>query len=233
MKKGLILILCATLMFSIAYGEGIDYKSMTYDELLNIQQSVQNELLSRPESVFTLEAGTYIIGKDIMPGTYYALMTKPRQGYVDTEIWIFPNAAESEKNIVDAKYESVRFTFGSDSKQVVFKKDNVINVRYATVTLSALPLKFSDYYTYELPEGTYVPIGLYDVDEDIPAGKYIAYSGTINGGSFAVKDGDDSEWYEIPIKQESVAIPFVLESGNSLIVEKDIVLKKQASLSFD
>ena len=103
----------------------------------------------------------------------------------------------------------------------------------------------SDYYTYEPPEGTYVPAGAYMVgdeeEDDIPTGTFTVYAGTIYGGDVKIYNtqenyAQDGSWqlgYDKHCEVRVTKIPepetIILEGGNVLLVEKDVIMKKGAS----
>lgn len=74
MKKLLILLLAFGMLFPAALADGIDLSAMSFDELMELRQSLMLEIMSRPEwEETTLEAGTYYIGQDIPAGYYKAV----------------------------------------------------------------------------------------------------------------------------------------------------------------
>ena len=64
----LILILC---LFSPALAESLDLSALTFEQLIALQQQINAEIMTRPESQgITLQKGTYRIGQDIPAGIY-------------------------------------------------------------------------------------------------------------------------------------------------------------------
>ena len=75
--SALILILC---LFSVpAFAEGIDLSAMTFEQLIALQQQINNEIMTRPESQgITLQTGIYRVGEDIPAGVYSITLADSR-----------------------------------------------------------------------------------------------------------------------------------------------------------
>lgn len=79
MKRFLITLLAVCMIVSIASAELSD---MTFDELLELRDSVTFEIMSRPEwKEVTVPGGTWIVGEDIPAGSY-CISPGQRGGYV-------------------------------------------------------------------------------------------------------------------------------------------------------
>jgi len=81
MKKILILILAVCMIISVAAAE-TDLQSMSYDELIRLQQEIVNEIISRPEwKEVKVPSGSWTVGKDI-PAGEYSLSAGNGGGYI-------------------------------------------------------------------------------------------------------------------------------------------------------
>ena len=83
MKKILAMLLALMLLLSwTCIGEGIQLDSLTNDELLELLQSVQQEIADRKiEKTASLMGGKYIAGEDIPSGKYVLRCT------YDGDLW--------------------------------------------------------------------------------------------------------------------------------------------------
>ncbi|MDO5444163.1 MAG: hypothetical protein Q4F31_00895 [Eubacteriales bacterium] len=73
MKKRFVLFLIVAILFCnvFACADGIDLKSLSNKDLLSLYESIRNEMSSRGIiSARALPEGKYIVGEDILPGTY-------------------------------------------------------------------------------------------------------------------------------------------------------------------
>lgn len=77
MKRIFAVLLVAAVLLGIpAYAESVDLKSLSDRELLSLYESVRTEMAERGiTAARSLRAGTYIIGEDILPGTYLITCT--------------------------------------------------------------------------------------------------------------------------------------------------------------
>lgn len=78
MKKALALTLILLIVAIPVFAEGWDFASMTTDELIELRNSIMDELRSRIGSLDSVHvpAGTYVVGEDIDPGKYVFFWTK-------------------------------------------------------------------------------------------------------------------------------------------------------------
>ena len=61
-----------TTFSSLCYAADTDLTALDYESLSKLKQEIDKEYYSRPESEpFTLGAGLYTVGEDILPGKYY------------------------------------------------------------------------------------------------------------------------------------------------------------------
>lgn len=78
MKKFLVMLLVICLLVPIAAADdGIDLSALSFDQLLDLQQKVTAEIISRPEwKEVTVPSGTWTVGRDIPAGEYSISATK-------------------------------------------------------------------------------------------------------------------------------------------------------------
>lgn len=78
MKKILVMILAVCLLIPIAAADdGINLSALSFDQLLDLQQKVTAEIISRPEwKEVTVPSGTWTVGRDIPAGEYSISATK-------------------------------------------------------------------------------------------------------------------------------------------------------------
>lgn len=71
MKKFLCIFFIAVFFCTCAFSDGINYSSMSFDELLLLQKQLTSEIMSRPEwKEVKVPAGSWKIGEDIPAGEY-------------------------------------------------------------------------------------------------------------------------------------------------------------------
>ena len=256
MKRVSAIVLAASLAFySPVLASDTDITGMSFTELSELKQRVDAEYNSRPEAEpFDIAPGYYTVGQDINPGRYYVATVVPNaNGYPSRmHVYLDKNQFDSRPAMKYGEYLSDDyFILGDEPKSIVFEEGNYLLVE-GPLIFSSNEFLASDYYTYEVPEGTYVPAGVYTVgegeDKDIPAGTYTVYAGTINGGDLKIyysqeTFAEDGSWHlgydkhcEIDPNDSLSSEMIILEEGFVLLVENDIVMKKGSSgakLEFD
>lgn len=86
MKKIVAFVLALLLLIPSAFAE-VDLSSYSYEQLLELYRSVQQEIISRPEwKEVTVPKGVYVIGEDIPAGSYTIKSTDPG-GYINIFLW--------------------------------------------------------------------------------------------------------------------------------------------------
>lgn len=71
MKKLFCLVLIFMTLVPCAVSETIDFSLMSFEQLRELQQKINQEIVTRPEwKEVTVPAGTWEIGKDIPAGAY-------------------------------------------------------------------------------------------------------------------------------------------------------------------
>ena len=252
MKKVFALLVTVVLLIScsvIGFAEDIDFESMEFDTLQSLKNALDYEYFSRPESKgISLSPGDYTVGIDIKPGRYFFKTVEPCTSNYTPQVYIYKDKEQCESwdngnygEYLFSEYCSLDY----DQKSVSLEIGNIIRVYSGSILFSKASINQEDYYVYQVPEGTYVPAGVYKVGEDIPVGKYRVYSGTILGGKIKIyfKEetyNSDGSWHlgydklvEVDVKPTVVYETVNLEEGQVVLVELDVVMKKQAKLSFD
>ncbi|MBR4235566.1 MAG: hypothetical protein IKR85_05820 [Clostridia bacterium] len=249
MKRILALVVCAFMLISCALAEDYDLEGMDFDSLLALKEAVDREYYSRQEAKgISFAPGTYIVGIDIKPGRYYVKMVEPSPDgsalvNIDKDLETY-----GKRLTVYAEISLLFTSLDSEQKNIRVESGNVLEIEHGSILFSSSPINQDDYYVYRAPEGTYVPSGVYIVGEDIPAGKYNVYSGTIHGGYARIfysketydktkfKTNDDEHVF-VEVRSTDYYQTITLENGYYVKVERDIVMKKsdykKPILSFD
>lgn len=240
MKRFLCLVLALVFLSASAAAEELDLAGMDFESLMQLKQAVDAELYSRPAAEpRVLQPGIYEIGKDILPGRYLARVNSYEFGkntYCHLSIYKTFKAAADYGDCV--YYETISLEDGSlgidlpDGK--FFKVDGF------PVTVSVSELTEEELYEYVPPEGTYVPAGTYVVGEDLPAGGYQIYMGTLAGCDVlvyndknALENKEYSQRAELRTIRDGHVASISVKDGNVIKVKDDIVMKKQPKLVFD
>ena len=252
MKKAFALLVTVVLLIScslIGFAEDFNFESMDFDTLQSLKNALDYEYFSRPESKgISLSPGDYTVGVDIKPGRYFVKTVEPCESNYTPQVYIHKDKEQFE-SWINGNYSEYLFNeycdLNYDQISVSLEIGNIIRVYFGSILFSKASINQEDYYVYQVPEGTYVPAGVYKVGEDIPVGKYRVYSGTILGGEIKIyfKEetyNSDGSWHlgydklvEVEVKPTVVYETVDLEEGNIVLVELDVVMKKQAKLSFD
>ena len=256
MRKTTMLLLAGCLaLCSPATAAETDLSSMDFSALTELKQNVDAEYYSRPEAEpLTLAAGYYTVGQDINPGRYYVASVTPEDDGYGVRMHVYVDKAQFDARPSGYYGEYISddyFTLGEEPKSMILEEGNYLEVE-GSLMFSAREFSLSDYYTYEVPEGTYVPAGAYMVgegeDKDIPPGTFTVYPGTVNGGDVKIyyseaTFAEDGSWHlgydkhcEVRVKKNTSSETISLEEGYVLLVEQDVVMRKGsggAKLVFD
>ncbi len=254
MRKYISLLLVAVLTcitFSAAFANDADLSAMSFEDLSTLKQKVDNEYNSRAEAEpFPLAEGQYLVGIDLAPGRYYMACVEAGDSGYTTRLHVYVDRAQHDSAPSGRYGEYLSddyFGVGDEPKSVRLGEGNFLLLESGSLLISTTPFKSSDYIKYELPDGTLVPTGVYEVGEngEIPAGKYNAFAGTASGGDLKIyltkeKFTSDGSWhlgydqhYELNATRNPKGEGLVLEEGYIVLVEQDIIMKKQQKLSFD
>lgn len=107
MKKALVLTLILLIVAIPALAEGWDFASMTTDELIELRNSITDELLSRIGTLNSahVPAGTYVVGEDIDPGKYVFFWTKEYENRSAISVY---STEEDIENYNPSTYTTIR-----------------------------------------------------------------------------------------------------------------------------
>ena len=246
MRRMATLLLTGCLAFSIpGLAAEVDLAGMDFSALSEMKQKVDEEYYSRPEAgLFSVAEGYYTVGQDINPGRYYVATVTPDEDGYGVRMHVYMDKAKFDARPSGHYGDYISddyFSLGNEPKSMMFEDGNYLYVE-GSLLFSASEFELSDYYTYEQPEGTYVPAGAYMVgdgeDKDIPSGTFTVYAGTVYGGDVKVYYSQDAyaqdgSWhlgydkhYEVRVAKTQLSETIVLEEGNVLLVEKDVIMKK-------
>ena len=254
MKKTVVVLLSLVFIYcslSIGYAEDLNLSALSFSELSDLKQKIDYEYNSRTEAKpFKLFEGEYVAGVDIAPGRYYMACVEADDDNYTTRMHIYKDRAQYDSRPSGRYGEYLSdsyFGIGDEPKSIYLEANNFLLLQNGSLLISPQPFNPSDFYTYVLPEGTIVPVGAYEVGEsgDIPAGKYSIFAGTVSGGDLKIyytkeKYSSDGSWhlgydkhYELDASKSATPETIILEEGNVLLIEKDVVMKKQKKLLFD
>ena len=246
MKRIAALLLAGSLGLCIqAAASEVDVSGMDYTALTELKQIVDAEYNSRPESEpFNIAQGYYTVGQDIAPGRYYVATVVPGEDGYGVRMHVYVDKAQFEARPAGKYGEYISddyFSLGEAPQSMTFETGNYLYVQ-GPLLFSPSEFDVSDYYTFEAPEGTYVPAGAYMAgdgeDKDIPSGTYTVYAGTISGGDVKVYTTqeafeEDGSWhlgydkhYELRVAKNLASETITLKEGNVLLVESDVVMRK-------
>ena len=222
-----------------------DLTAMSFSELSASKKEVDAEYCSRPEAEpFSVSEGYYTVGQDINPGRYYVATVTPDEDGYGVRMHVYADKAQYDSRPAGRYGEYLSddyFELGSDPKSMTLEEGNYLYVE-GPLLFSAREFSISDYYTYEVPEGTYVPAGAYMVgeeeDKDLSPGTYTVYAGSLSGGEVKIyysqeTFAEDGSWHlgydkycEVRVKKSLASEKILLEEGYVLLVEGDVVMKK-------
>lgn len=163
LKRMLLALLSMALLLSAACAsaETPNLSQMTFEKLADLRAQIDAEMQSRPEAedIILPGGGEYVVGEDLLPGTYYFIYSDTSTGNISVEVYTDKSAERAESYI----------NCNSDDYLVhalSLEEGNCIRTRW-TIRLNRVG--FPDYH---VPEGTYIPAGNYVIGTDIPAGRY-------------------------------------------------------------
>lgn len=249
--SSVLVLLFVFLLLSIpAFGESIDYSKMDYHSLLALKQEVDLELHSRPEAApLTLNPGQYSVGSDIKAGKYYVIYAKPGSDvycrfhiYADKATYDAAPSGRYGEYLRDEYIEAI-----DQSTVFELQEGNYLYIEGASLKFSVIDFDDDDYFSYEAPNETIVPLGTYTIGEEIPAGSFTAYPYDLKGATiyiyknaeaFAADDTNDSIYWDadpkihVSIAGTKSSPIFKLSEGNIVIIDNAVVMKKNAALFF-
>lgn len=256
MKKLIALIVALLMLASVDVsiaeelgGEpaaGFDFTGYSYDELIGIKEQLDAELQTRPEAgERILQAGQYVIGKDIAQGVYDLSFVAAEEDDTYTNWYIYDTKQMYDYDVGrlwlgDLPREEGKLKAGSSVKVELFDGDYFVIYRSAasiTRVGNVLPVE-SDYTP---PEGTSVPTGIYIIGEEIPEGKYtVYYNGeapsrirTYADPADATNDFKDGE-FEAVLADYNTSVEINLKAGYAFRLEyNSVIMKKSEGFVFD
>lgn len=135
MKKAFAFVLvCVLATCCIAYAEP-DYNSMTYDELLKINKSVQAALFKKGVLAdgVVIYPGIYKVGEEIPAGEYRA---ECKGAYSSAVLYVYPD--ENNMNILRGKSYVMAEMYGSSIVgKLVLEKGNIVDLSGGNIILTA------------------------------------------------------------------------------------------------
>ena len=203
-----------------------DLGAMSTDELLEIKAIVTAELISRPENEATvLKTGDYLVGRDIKAGAYYA--TYGGGTWTSGELIVYSNANKDEKVYKGHISKSI-----STVIQFTVEDGNLICVEDNDVKINT-----TGFPEYIIPDGTRIPVGVYQIGVDIPADNYILYysgEGYASIDIYANKEkyDKDIEQYWASLDAIDNQVVLALEDGNYLSVKNSAIIMKKGNVTF-
>lgn len=245
MKKIIAIIVFLVMVMSISISiADVDLSSMSFDELLALQDAVKAEIMARPENTYSvLNPGVYYCGKDILPGDYYFLYDSGAS-YGST-VYIYKNEEDfvegySENTIRKSLY-SIDLKPHGDSLRTTLEIGFIVIVRDAAIKVSAADFSDEVKNLAIIPEkAKQVPAGYYIVGTDIAPGKYTAYVPVGNSETVRVYANEDAylsdgkyDYYEM--RNGTWSVTFPLQEGQVFSVKGTIYMTKaeQTMLTFD
>ena len=243
MKGFLSLILVVLVFITSAMAEGLDLEGMDYDSLMKLKQAVDDELYSRPEAEpRVLYPGMYTVGQDIKAGSYQVIVAEVGDDETGSEILVYSDLTSKE---AFAEIQDAYVGISDSPISIILENGNVIEVCWLPAKFSVRGFDSEDYPDYALPEGTIVPSGAYVVGDDIPSGMYQMFAGSISDGKLLLYSSVEAynkdkssrlnydEKYELEASKTASGFMIRLDEGNVVIVEQDVIMKKQQKLRFD
>lgn len=238
MKKIFALMLMLAMIVTPVFAEGLDLAGMSFEELTELKQAVDNEYFARPESEpKVLQPGLYTVGKDIAAGTYHVIVA---DFGASTNAFLYLYADQAA---YDDGHESTLDILSLPDRDVLgpsLEDGNVLDIEYLACAFSVSGFEEDDFPQYEAPEGTLIPKGTYTIGELIPAGAYQVYAATIKNArlyifksqeSYDALEPDEIFYVEASSSPEGTMHSF--DEGDILLIDNDVIMKKQAAFTFD
>lgn len=230
MKRMLLTLMALALLMSAAcaVAETTDLSQMTFEELADLRARIDAEMLLRPEAEdMVLGVGEYVVGRDLMPGSYYMIYESGNMapGYVS----VYSDDTKSQRILWIMTETSTYDVYPLTS----LEEGNVVVVEHNI--MRANRVGFPDYHA---PEGTVIPAGTYEVGVDISAGKYSAH--LLDGISYIYVYPDaeshaKADW----TKRESHLLAhgnrecvLSLQEGSYLVIERNSVIMNKYVSAF-
>lgn len=231
LRRMLLALMTMSLLMSAAsaIAEIPNLSQMNFEELAGLRARVNAEMLIRPEAedIILPGGGEYVVGEDLLPGTYYFIYNDTSTGNIHVEVYKDKSATQCDSYV----------NCNSDDylvHKLSVEEGNCIRTKW---TIRLNKVGFPDYHA---PEGTFIPAGSYEIGTDIPAGRYEVnlYAGRSRVVVF--KDANAFEnnglkHYDIRLNGAVRTGNVTLADGNILVIESaGIVMSKfNSTFSFD
>ena len=234
-KRFLAFTLGILLLLGSALADLPDFASMSFDELNEMKQALDKEYQSRPESEgFNLGPDEYIVGRDLLPGTYYVSMVYPAYNTNRTTVKFYDSMeernAEPKIQYHDHAKHDIDLKLGSDPQTLVLNDGEVVCVEWGSMFMKTSPYNPEDYYKYEPPEGVLIPKGTYTIGNEIPSGSYLVYPATVLTGAYSI-NGENFTRLAVFTTVDSSSI--TLNDNDEFLVSDSIVMTKRPAFNFD
>ena len=231
LKKSFLLLTALILLLGAvsALAETPDLSQMTFEELAELRTLIDAEMLTRPEAEdIVLAVGEYVVGRDLKPGTYYAIYESGEwsSGYVR----IFQDETK-EKRLLYMSTDPASYN--------VYMLKDLVEGNVVVIEYNALRVNMTGFPDHHAPEGTLIPAGVYEVGVEIPAGKYSAF---LNAGASNIYVYQNMDAYQNGKKQQSFRFGYTnrecvlsLQDGNIVEVKSNSVImnKYVSTFTFD
>ena len=232
MKKRAVCILLtmiALLSASVCLAEQTDLTALSVDELLSLRQRVNAELMTRPEAEdVVLEAGEYLVGTDLKPGNYYAI---PANG-----------GRQALQVFADSTMENSLHYYLCDSEFYEIQRIPLEEGNYVVVHGPVI-MNLTGFPDYHIPlEGTTIPVGIYEIGNEIPAGKYSLYCNGVQANIYIYKNREDAVansfldnlyYQHLDYRSDNRLISVLyLEEGTWLVISESPVIMTKSTVTF-
>lgn len=222
LKRMLLGLMTLALLMNaaFAFAETPDLSHMTFTELAELRARVNAEMLIRPEAedIILPGGGEYVVGEDLLPGTYYFIYNDTSTGNISVEVYR-DKSADWPENYINCNSDDYLVHTMS------LEEGNCIRTRW---TIRLNKVGFPDYHA---PEGTFIPAGNYVIGTDIPAGRY-----EINLYEHrSIVEVNTGAYFRILLDGSERKAIVTLNDGNTLVIQQGgiIMNKYKTTFTFD
>lgn len=226
LRKVALLLLLMVMSLTTVLAEGLDLTQMTFDELDELRAKINAEMLTRPEAEdLVLSVGEYVVGRDLKPGTYYAIYDSGT--FTAGSIYVYQDETKAKRQT----WISVSpYTYD------VYQLSNLQEGNLVVVEYNAIRVNMTGYPDYKASAGTEIPAGAYVIGTDIPAGRYTAH---LNNGVSYIYVYSNADTYDAGTKTDSFGLAFNnrecvldLAEGNILKIQSNSIIMNKYTPSF-
>lgn len=219
LKRMLLVLMTLALLTNAAFAlaEIPDLSQMTFADLAALRAQINAEMLIRPEAedIILPGGGEYVVGEDLLPGTYYFIYNDTSTGNIHVEVYKDKSAKQRDSYV----------NCNSDDYLVHMlsvEEGNCIRTKW---TIRLNKVGFPDYHA---PEGTFIPAGSYEIGTDIPAGKYEV--NLYAGKSRVVVFKDANAFANNGLKLHDIRFNGAVRTGNVTLTEGNILVIESAGI---